>query len=62
MEGDMSHIITGEIKDNMFKFIKNGIPYETVVDLPEYMSELEIKLNNNKSLESYINFSQRSNL
>ena len=56
MEANMSHILTKEIRDNMFKYIKDGDFYEVSLELPEYGNILDIRLSNERSSEIYMNF------
>lgn len=56
MEANMSHILTNDIRTNIFEFIKKGVPYSTELNLPEYGNILEIQLNNDKNKENSINF------
>ena len=56
MEANMSHVLTTEIRENIFKYIRSGIFYEVSLELPEYGSILDIKLSNERNSDIYINF------
>lgn len=59
MEINMDWVIGEEEMRYIMDFINNGTDYHTTINLAKYSAELEIKLINDKNVESFMNLRRK---
>ena len=51
---DMNHVLDEETRNGMFKWIEEGGDYIKDIQLPQYTRTMQIRLHDNKSLETFV--------